>query len=61
MTVLNASKNKDSYFDIEIRNKKYPSCYQYNVLIMLAITWCILSTIAFAWGFLTVIGFLLMP
>ena len=26
----------DKYFDIEVQNKKYPSCYQYNVLIMLA-------------------------
>lgn len=26
----------DRYFDIEIRNRKFPSCYRYNVLIMLA-------------------------
>lgn len=26
----------DEYFNIKIQNKKYPSCYQYNVLIMLA-------------------------
>ena len=30
------SSTKDKYFDIEIHNKKYPSCYQYNVLVMLA-------------------------
>ena len=32
----NDSENQDKYFNIEIKNKKYPSCYQYNILIMLA-------------------------
>ena len=27
---------KDKYFDIQIQNKIYPSCYQYNILVMLA-------------------------
>ena len=32
-----ACENSNSeYFDIKIKNKKYPSCYRYNVLIMLA-------------------------
>ena len=29
-------KKEDSFFDVIIKNKHYPSCYQYNVLIMLA-------------------------
>ncbi|MBI3590395.1 MAG: hypothetical protein HY094_03325 [Candidatus Melainabacteria bacterium] len=28
--------SRDKYFNVKIQNKKYPSCYQYNVLIMLA-------------------------
>ena len=27
---------EEKYFDIPIHKKDYPSCYQYNVLIMLA-------------------------
>lgn len=27
---------EEKYFDIPIYKKEYPSCYQYNVLIMLA-------------------------
>ncbi len=27
---------EDKFFDVIIKNKHYPSCYQYNVLIMLA-------------------------
>ena len=27
---------EDTYFNLKVQNKKYPSCYQYNVLIMLA-------------------------
>lgn len=27
---------KDTHFDVEIVQKNYPSCYRYNVLIMLA-------------------------
>ncbi|OGI10273.1 MAG: hypothetical protein A3I68_07740 [Candidatus Melainabacteria bacterium RIFCSPLOWO2_02_FULL_35_15] len=27
---------EEKYFDIPVYKKKYPSCYQYNVLIMLA-------------------------
>lgn len=30
------TQSGDEYFDVKIRNKKYPSCYQYNILIMLA-------------------------
>ncbi len=26
----------EKYFNLQIKNKNYPSCYQYNVLIMLA-------------------------
>lgn len=26
----------EKYFNLRIKNKNYPSCYQYNVLIMLA-------------------------
>lgn len=29
-------KSEEDYFNLKIRNKEYPSCYQYNVLIMLA-------------------------
>ena len=28
--------SQDKYFNVKIQNKNYPSCYQYNVLIMLA-------------------------
>lgn len=35
--IINGTTNVDDrYFDIEIRNRKFPSCYSYNVLIMLA-------------------------
>ena len=27
---------EDKYFNIIVKNKKYPSCYHYNILIMLA-------------------------
>ena len=27
---------EDNYFDVKVKNKSYPSCYQYNILIMLA-------------------------
>ena len=27
---------EDRYFNIKIQNKEYPSCYHYNVLVMLA-------------------------
>ena len=27
---------ENTYFNIKVQNKKYPSCYQYNLLIMLA-------------------------
>ena len=32
----NTGQQSEKYFDIEIRKKKYPSCYQYNILVMLA-------------------------
>lgn len=32
----NTSEQEEEYFNIKIRNKNYPSCYRYNVLIMLA-------------------------
>lgn len=28
--------NSEQYFGIKIRNKQYPSCYRYNILVMLA-------------------------
>lgn len=34
--ITSPSDVTDRYFDIEIKSKKYPSCYRYNVLIMLA-------------------------
>ena len=33
---LNTNSQAEEYFDIKIQKKYYPSCYQYNVLIMLA-------------------------
>ena len=29
-------EKEDTYFNLKVQNKRYPSCYQYNVLIMLA-------------------------
>lgn len=30
------TKEENTYFGLPVRKKEYPSCYQYNVLIMLA-------------------------
>lgn len=35
-TFVKSKPVSEKYFDLEIKNKQYPSCYQYNVLIMLA-------------------------
>lgn len=35
-TSLNTSSSEEKYFNLRIKNKTYPSCYQYNVLVMLA-------------------------
>ncbi|GEM_PF-6026374 len=29
-------ESEDKFFDVIVKNRHYPSCYQYNVLIMLA-------------------------
>ena len=34
--VSDLETGEDKFFDVIIKNKHYPSCYQYNVLIMLA-------------------------
>ena len=26
----------EEYFNVKVQNKKYPSCYHYNILVMLA-------------------------
>lgn len=33
---INDTNNHEKYFNVDVQNKKYPSCYQYNILIMLA-------------------------
>ncbi len=33
---INNTQSEDRYFNIKIQNKEYPSCYHYNVLVMLA-------------------------
>lgn len=30
------ASGEEKYFNLRIKNKTYPSCYQYNVLVMLA-------------------------
>lgn len=27
---------QEEYFNLKVQNKKYPSCYHYNILVMLA-------------------------
>ncbi len=34
--VIENKLNEERYFNVKIRNKEYPSCYHYNVLVMLA-------------------------
>ena len=34
--VSDLEAGEDKFFDVIVKNKHYPSCYQYNVLIMLA-------------------------
>ena len=32
----NKSKEESTYFNLKIRNKAYPSCYHYNLLVLAA-------------------------